>query len=77
MINKDGAPSLTKGDKQRYSHHHVLGVDCDRNADTALNFYWWAHGRCHWSNSPVPLNERTPPQGLHRAPTSNDICAAI
>jgi hypothetical protein len=33
IINKDGAPSLTKGGKQRYSHHHVLGVDCDRNAD--------------------------------------------
>jgi hypothetical protein len=58
MINKDGAPSLTKGGKQRYSHHHVLGVDCDRNADTALDFYWRAHDRCHWSNSLVPLKER-------------------
>jgi hypothetical protein len=58
MTNDDGTPSLYAG-KQRYAHHHVLGEDCDRNADISLNFYWRAHDRCHhWSNSLVPLNER-------------------
>jgi hypothetical protein len=59
MTKIDGTPSLTKGGKQRYAHHHVLGVDCDRNAaDINLGFYWRAHGRCKWSNSPVPLDKR-------------------
>jgi hypothetical protein len=78
MTNNDGTPSLTKGGKQRYTHHHVLGADCDRNADISLNFYWRAHDRSHWSNSLVPLNERRR-GGFTEVlpPTPNDMRAAI
>jgi hypothetical protein len=79
MTKNDGTPSLTKGDdKQRYTHHHVFGVDCDRNADINLNFYWRADDRrCKWSNSLVPLDERRRRGGFTEPPPSNDICAAI
>jgi hypothetical protein len=76
MTKNDGTPSLTKGGKQRYTQHHILGADCDRNADISLNFYWRAHDRCHLEQQPRAV-ERTPPRGVHRAHTSNDICAAI